>query len=451
MPCRRNRGLLGTALLVAVSLGCLPPSRWQPPPRDTPERTSQAVAFAPEARQGVIYVYPRIHRLARGRMQVFIDGVECGYTTAETYVRIVVPAGVREVRTRGCFRGAWGRVWREAPPVRLGVEPGSIHYLQQSFDEKEESRPARSGRCLWLVERGPAPAQDRIRRLDLGLSTHPGSLTVTVGPVPQEPPVPGATRNAQGFWEAEADLGTARIALVQVPAGSFPMGAPELVLHGDWYNGYDAFTNDAERPVHAVTHSGPFWMGKFVVTQAQYQAVLGRNPSHFREAGSEAPVERVNWEDCREFLARLNVLQSGWTFRLPTEAEWEFACRGGSGPLPTQSPAPGAGRSTVPVGGSGPNGFGLFDLLGNVQQWTRNRWAPYGGAATEDPGPDGWAEVLGAWSRNGEFAGAQVALRGGCYDSPAWASTTTFRSMANPFLRSRRVGIRVVATPRKAS
>jgi hypothetical protein len=110
------------------------------------------------------------------------------------------------------------------------------------------------------------------------------------------------------------DLGGVSIEFVPVPAGSFPMGS----ANGD----------RDEKPVHWVTISRPFHLGKYEVTQAQWQAVMGNNPSHF--TGANLPVESVSWEDAQEFLRRLNARNDGYTYRLPSEAEWEYACRAGT-------------------------------------------------------------------------------------------------------------------------
>jgi len=105
MNIRLFRVLASAALMLVLSIGCLPPPQWQAPPRDISERASRAVSFTPEVGQGVIYVYPGLKKMVLGRLQIFIDGVECGYTTGATYVRIVVPPGLREVRTAGYFKG----------------------------------------------------------------------------------------------------------------------------------------------------------------------------------------------------------------------------------------------------------------------------------------------------------------------------------------------------------
>ena len=130
-----------------------------------------------------------------------------------------------------------------------------------------------------------------------------------------------------------------------------------------------------------------FKMGKYEVTQAQWQAVMGDNPSHFKDADN--PVEKVSWNDCKKFLEKLNsmpeVKASGLTFRLPTEKEWEYACRAGStgdyckladGTEITESTlgevawyVDNSGRKTHPVGQKKPNAFGLYDMHGNVWEW----------------------------------------------------------------------------------
>jgi formylglycine-generating enzyme required for sulfatase activity len=218
-------------------------------------------------------------------------------------------------------------------------------------------------------------------------------------------PVPGASRNASGLWEAAFQVGHAGIAMVQVPAGRFRMGT-------------DATDNPDlahARPVHDVTISRGFWMGKYPVTQAQWQAVMGNNPSSNKDAGLDAPVDKVSWDDCQRFLARLNGLQSQWTFRLPTEAEWEYACRAGTegeayGNLDAIAWYSGNSGGTVhPVGQKQPNAFGLYDMLGNIWQWCQDWYAdtyPSGGLATDPQGPDqGFYRVFrgGAWSVSGTF------------------------------------------------
>ena len=140
--------------------------------------------------------------------------------------------------------------------------------------------------------------------------------------------------------------------------------------------------SDDERQ-HTVS-VGEFWLGETEVTQAQWQAVMGSNPSKFR--GNDLPVESVSWKDVQEFIRKLNA-RSGKRFRLPTEAEWEYAARAGTqtayywgeGFGRNNANCWGCGsrwdkRQTAPVGSFKPNAFGLFDMLGNVWEWTCSKY-----------------------------------------------------------------------------
>jgi formylglycine-generating enzyme required for sulfatase activity len=160
-----------------------------------------------------------------------------------------------------------------------------------------------------------------------------------------------------------------------VPAGEFVMGSE---------NG-----GDNERPAHQVRLSRGFEMGKYEVTQAEWQAVMNNNPSHFK--GENLPVETVSWDDAQAFVARLNARDDGYIYRLPTEAEWEYACRAGStgdyaGRLDEMGWYDGnAGGRTHPVGQKKPNAWGLHDMHGNVWEWCQDWLDKYPSAAVTDP------------------------------------------------------------------
>jgi len=147
---------------------------------------------------------------------------------------------------------------------------------------------------------------------------------------------------------------------VKMPAGSFQMGSKSGFFD--------------EKPVHRVTISRPFYLQTTEVTQGQWQAVMGDNPSHFIN-GDYYPVESVSWNDVQTFLNKLNALDPGKNYRLPTEAEWEYACRAGTtGEQYGELNAiawynKNSGRQTHPVGKKQPNAWGLYDMLGNVMEW----------------------------------------------------------------------------------
>ena len=192
------------------------------------------------------------------------------------------------------------------------------------------------------------------------------------------------------------------MAFVRIPAGEFIMGESKSAL-------------TVNRPCHRVKISQPFYLGRHLVTQAQWEAVMGSNPSHF-QGRPEHPVERVSWDDIQAFLRQLNEREAIGPYRLPTEAEWEYACRSGSttpyslgeeaDQLKDYSWYGGSTESTQPVGHKWPNAWGLHDMLGNVWEWCHDGRRTYTVDAVVDPmGPTG--------------AGADRAIRGGSWNSAA--------------------------------
>ncbi len=186
----------------------------------------------------------------------------------------------------------------------------------------------------------------------------------------------------------------AGIEMLWIPPGNFMMGSD-----------YDTA---AEKPVHRVTVGSGFYLGKFEVTQAQWQSVMGNNPSMNKGCGGSCPVDSVSWIEVQEFIKKLNQLNDGYTYRLPTEAEWEYACRAGAtgyyyGPLDSIAWHKGnADGRSHPVGQKQPNAFGLYDMTGNVSEWVQDTYhegytnAPSDGSAWTGGGSD---KVLrgGSW------------------------------------------------------
>jgi formylglycine-generating enzyme required for sulfatase activity len=199
------------------------------------------------------------------------------------------------------------------------------------------------------------------------------------------------------------DLGhNVKLELVLIEAGSFQMGS-------------DQFGFADEKPLHSVNISRPFYLGKYQVTQAQWQAVMSNNPSRFKNCGGNCPVENVSWDDAQEFISRLNALGDAHTYRLPTEAEWEYAARAGTtgnyGSLLGMT-WDDSGNKTHPVGQKEPNAWGLYDLHGKVSEWCQDSYGRsyYQNSPGTDPqGPNsGQGHVLRG-SSLGYFPGLRSA------------------------------------------
>jgi formylglycine-generating enzyme required for sulfatase activity len=189
---------------------------------------------------------------------------------------------------------------------------------------------------------------------------------------------------------------------ILIPAGEFQMGSED--------GGGD------EKPVHRVRITRPFYLGKYPVTQAQWEAVMGKgnNPSCFTE-DPNGPVEQVSWQDAQDFLQRLSAKEGGQAYRLPTEAEWEYAARAGTTTAYSFGDDPrlldkhgwyaeNSGETTHPVGQLKPNAWGLYDMHGNVWEWVQDWYdsAYYQKSPVDDPqGPEeGTGKVLrgGSWT-----------------------------------------------------
>ena len=235
----------------------------------------------------------------------------------------------------------------------------------------------------------------------------------------------GATSSAAN---AKLTLKNLTANMVYVSGGTFTMGATSE-------QGSEA--EDDEKPVHSVTLSS-FYICKYEVTQALWQAVMGSNPSKWK--GDDLPVETVNWDDCQTFIRKLNAL-TGKNFRLPTEAEWEFAARGGnnsrgykytgSNNIETVAWYQGnSGNKTHVVGTKSPNELGLYDMSGNVWEWCQDRYGSYSGASQTNP--------------TGASSGSNRVLRGGCCGRSAWYCRSSLRIIGTPDGRNDGFGLRLV-------
>lgn len=228
--------------------------------------------------------------------------------------------------------------------------------------------------------------------------------------------------------------------LEQIPAGTFMMGSPVTEKKDLIYDETDDETQ------HEVTISKPFYLGKYPVTQAQWQAVMGNNPSEFK--GERLPVEKVSWFDAKDFCEKAQQ-KTGQGFRLPTDAEWEYACRAGTttpfhfgielngtqancnGEVPygTTIKGPFLGE-TSSVGSYPANGWGLYDMHGNVWEWCSGWYGDYGNSRVTDP--------------QGAQYGKYRVLRGGSWNDGAKYCRAACRNRRLPGYRNFNRGFRVL-------
>ena len=214
--------------------------------------------------------------------------------------------------------------------------------------------------------------------------------------------------------------------LVRISAGEFIMGSP-----------VDEKGHQEDEFQHKVIFTDPFYIGITEVTQAQWKSVMGTNRSNFK--GDDLPAEKLSWKEALLFCRKLSELE-GRTYRLPTEAEWEYACRGGSsGPYADSSNNPdqiawysnNSGNNTHPVGQMKPNAWGIYDMHGNVSEWCQDYYIPEypDEEAVDQPGP-------------GE--GKYRVIRGGAWDSFPVGCRSSARSSAPASYQFKQTGFRVV-------
>jgi formylglycine-generating enzyme required for sulfatase activity len=243
-------------------------------------------------------------------------------------------------------------------------------------------------------------------------------------------PVAGRSAGVEARTVPDLDL-----KLVPIPAGTFTLGSPAK----------ERGRYAAEGPQTKVTISKPFWLGATEVTQKQWMALMPENPSQYKVEAN--PVEKISWSEAVEFCAKLTErersasrLPEGYVYALPTEAQWEYACRAGTtgdyaGELGdmawyfknTEGLAPKA------VAQKKPNAWGLFDMHGNVSEWCADWYGPYPGGSVTDP--------------RGAADGKIRIVRGGGWGDNAVDCRSAFRAAFKPVQRGNSVGFRVALVP----
>ncbi|MBP7867363.1 MAG: formylglycine-generating enzyme family protein [Acidobacteria bacterium] len=323
------------------------------------------------------------------------------------------PDGVRVVPQHPAWFAHWmerfkaehspaGRVRRGAQPAVRWVEAGETVYTAVvAVGSTAAAVPANAAAALRVAATGsspqstPRPELPRVKpastaKSGCGMAAAIFLLALVFvlvliilasrpsKPVSTRPPAsrPAAkTAPPKGGAEGAPETNTLGMTFVRLSPGRFVRGS--------------SLGDPEERPLHGVTLTRPFALQTTEVTQAQWKVFMENNPSTFK--GDDRPVENVSWEEAQEFVRRLNKADPGKGYRLPTEAEWEYACRAGRTStrygLPDTIAWHGgnAGGTTHPVGTRRPNRWGLYDMLGNVAEWCADGYGDYGTEPLEDP------------------------------------------------------------------
>ena len=310
---------------------------------------------------------------------------------------------------------------QNAPMPRADELPSELQELayRQGLELSDSRFDADFGRLQTELE--------TVLQAEAAALSPPAEPERTAVEAPATPPeTPRAVELPERFTN---DLG---MTFVRIPAGAFTMGSPDSDRHA----------YDEEKPAHQVTISQPFYLGVHPVTQAQWEAVMGSNPSHFKGKPTH-PVEQVSWNDAQQFLQRLNARRDGYHYALPSEAQWEYACCAGStgaycfgddeGQLGTYAwYDDNADGATHPVGEKQSNVWGLYDMHGNVWEWVADGQRTYTVNAVTDPtGPTD--------------AGAERVFRGGGWYDSAQGARSADRYGLLPGYRVESLGFRCLS------
>jgi len=301
-------------------------------------------------------------------------------------------------------------------------------------------------RCTWcerknLLKNDPFPISPSGQPAISSQKPLPSIRKTSVAPPIQTKPVPPPRPSTPHLQPKASNISkpvltnSLGMKFVYILPGTFMMGSPSSE-HG---------RKDDEK-LHKVTLTKGFYMQTTQVTQGQWKAVMGKgnNPSYFKNCGDDCPVEGVSWDDAVRFINRLNQKEGMNRYRLPTEAEWEYACRAGSsaahslgndiGQLGSYAWYQGnSGRKTQPVGFLAPNDWELYDMHGNVWEWCADWRGDYPSGDVTDPA--------------GSNSGSLRVFRGGCWDSDAQSCQAARRNSGLPDNRVCYVGFRLVRNP----
>ena len=328
------------------------------------------------------------------------------------------------------------------PPLPATISPGVRKAIEQAMQFRIADRPKSMGEFIKLLVMGMAPVGGAPLEDEDEMTVIPPEdfeVPAFEDEMPQAPSQETFNGNLTVTQQAVIDRLVGNMARVE--GGTFMMGAAKRKsILGRWVNSSD----DLDAPAHEVKLSS-FSIARYAVTQEEWEAVMGDNPSEFKDA--KRPVENVSWNDCQVFIKKLNTL-TGCDFRLPTEAEWEFAASGGNSSQRykyagsnevdlvawftgnaydkgASSPAYG----THPVGRKYPNELGLYDMSGNVCEWCGDWYGDYKTSSQDNP--------------SGPSSGSLRVVRGGNWTSYAEFCRVSYRNKYSPNVRSNFIGLRL--------
>jgi formylglycine-generating enzyme required for sulfatase activity len=325
----------------------------------------------------------------------------------------------KEASSAADYTKAEGYIFRAAA---MGLHPERVAEVKRGVTQQEEEAKART--ALQAAQAKQEREERELKQQQEELKRQREDLAAAAL---QKQQAEEAAAQAKAKAAAAEDLG---IKMVSVQGGNFSMGC------GVWTS--DCY--DDEKPVHEV-RVGDFRIGKYEVTQGQWRAVMGNNPSFFSSCGDNCPVERVSWDEVQTFLGKLQA-KSGKGYRLPTEAEWEYACRsggkaekycGGSDVERLAWYAGNSGNQTHAVGTKAANGLGLCDMSGNVREWCSDRYGAYGSSPQKDPtgSSSGSYRVI----RGGSWGGGPADVRSANrfrHEPASWLGNLGFRLVLPP-------------------
>lgn len=343
--------------------------------------------------------------------------ISYGYSPAEQYRKNGVQAFSPQSDVYALAATLFKLLTGNTPPEAMEIQEDGFPVAE--LQEKHISRLVISAIAMAMKGR-----HDRTQSIAEFINNLSGDDTVVI-PDPAE--AESKRKEAEEKAAKTFEVGGVLFDMVWVEGGTFRMGATSE-------HGSGAVPD--EEPVHSVTLSG-YYIGKTEVTQALWKAVMGSNPSWF--IGDNLPVECVSWNDCQEFIRKLNSL-TGQNFRLPTEDEWEFACCGGnnsrgykySGSKYIDDVAwydGDSGDKTHPVATESPNELGIYDMSGNVWEWCADRYGVYSSGAQTNP--------------KGPYDGSYRVYRGGGWSFNPRICRSSFRTDISPDSRSSYLGLRL--------